>query len=133
MKSNLAHDLEAEEFLKQSKYVSDYRDEAPLVKPELQELTVPKGLSRFEVTLISIISIILFGLLLLNISSGLQLSTNSRKVQDLTSQIETTEMEIENIKQHVHELSRYDRIHEIAEKYGLELQEENILNLSPIE
>ncbi len=133
MKSNLAHDLEAEKLLKQSNYAPDYLDEAPLVKPELQAVSVPKGLSRFEITLISIISIVLFGLLLLNVYSGLKLSTNSRNVQDLTSQIETTEMEIENVKQHVHELSRYDRIHEIAEKYGLELQEENILNLSPIE
>ena len=39
----------------------------------------------------------------------------------------------ENLEQHVQELSRYDRIHEIAEEYGLELHEKNIRNLSPIE
>lgn len=133
MKSNLAHKLETEEFLEQPRHEQDYIEQAPLGEPEIKELSVPKGISNLEIRLMSVIGLILFSLLLLNVYSNLGLSMTSRKAQDLNNQIQTTEVEIENLEQHVHELSRYDRIHGIAEEYGLELHEENIRNLSPIE
>lgn len=131
MKSNLAQEIEAEELLTESNYAQEQIEPAPVVTPGLQELPVPTGISSFEIVLITIIGLILFGLLLLNVSSDYSLSTTSREVQDLNNQIQTTTIEIENLEQHVHELSRYDRIYEIANKYGLELHEENIRNLSP--
>lgn len=131
MKSNLAHKLDAEELLKESNYAQDYIEQAPLAAPELQEIPVPTGISSLEIVLSAVIGLIIFGLLLLNVSSDYGLSTTSRKVQDLNNQIQTTKIEIENLEQHVHELSRYDRVYEIANKYGLELHEENIRNLSP--
>lgn len=133
MESNLARELETEKLLEESQYAQEHVEQVPVHEPELEELAVPTGISRFEKTLILGISIILFGLLLLNVSSNLDLTTTSREVEDLGSQIQTTENEVENLEQHIHELSRYDRVHEIAEKYGLELHEENIHNLSLIE
>ena len=76
---------------------------------------------------------IVFALVLFNVYSDLQLTTVSRDVQDVNEQIQQTEVEIENLKQHTQELTRYDRINEIAKKYGLELHEENIRNLVPKE
>lgn len=131
MKSNLAQEIEAEEILIESNYAQEQIEPAPVITPGLQELPVPTGISSLEIVLITIIGLIIFGLLLLNVSSNYSLSTTSREVQDLNNQIQTTTIEIENLEQHVHELSRYDRIYEIANKYGLELHEENIRNLSP--
>lgn len=131
MKSNLAQEIEAEEILIESNYAQEQIEPAPVITPGLQELPVPTGISSLEIVLITIIGLIIFGLLLLNVSSNYSLSTTSREVQDLNNQIQTTTIEIENLEQHVHELSRYDRIYEIANKYGLELHEENICNLSP--
>lgn len=131
MKSNLAQKIEAEEILIESNYAQEQIEPAPVITPGLQELPVPTGISSLEIVLITIIGLIIFGLLLLNVSSNYSLSTTSREVQDLNNQIQTTTIEIENLEQHVHELSRYDRIYEIANKYGLELHEENIRNLSP--
>lgn len=131
MKNNLAQEIEAEELLIESNYAQEQIEPAPVITPGLQELPVPTGISSLEIVLITIIGLIIFGLLLLNVSSNYSLSTTSREVQDLNNQIQTTTIEIENLEQHVHELSRYDRIYEIANKYGLELHEENIRNLSP--
>lgn len=133
VKNNLAYKVEVEEFLEQPTFAQEQIEQAPSVEPVLQELPVPTGISRLEISIISVITLILFGLLLLNVYSNLGLSTTSREVQDLGNQIQTTKIEIGNLDQHVHELSRYDRVYEIAEKYGLELHDENIRNLSLIE
>lgn len=133
MGNNLARELELEEIVEQSNYAQDYVVQIPIRDPYTEELPVSKGISGLERIVMGLFSVILFGLLLLNVHSDLKLSTSSRKVQDLNSQIETTEIEIQNLEQHVHELSRYDRVHKIAEQYGLELHEENIRNLSPLE
>lgn len=133
MGDNLARKLEAEEILEQSNYAQDYIAQPPIREPYTEKLAVSKGVSSLEMIIMSLFVVILFGLLLLNVHSDLKLSTSSREVQDLNSQIETTEIEIENLEQHVHELSRYDRVHKIAEQYELELHEENIRNLSPLE
>lgn len=137
MEDNLARELELELDLEELQYTQaleqPYIEEAPSIEPIPQAEPISKGLTRIEKALISIIGVVVFCLLLINVYSDLQLSTASRKVQDVAAQVQTVEVEVENLKQHVHELSRYDRINEIAEKHGLELHEENIRNLSPIE
>lgn len=133
MRSNLAEEIETKTIKEQSNPVLDHNQTAPLKEISTDELTVPKGLTKLEIRVMSLIALVLFGLLLLNVQTDLKLATSSRNVQDLNSKIETTETEIDNLDQHVNELSRYDRIHEIANKYDLKLYEENILNLSPLE
>jgi len=143
MEDNLARELELDIELEADSVTYEQQIEQPLeqpigetipsVEPIPQARPTTKGLTRLEVLLISLITSIVFALVLFNVYSDLQLTTVSRNVQDVNTQIQQTEVEIENLKQHAHELSRYDRINEIAEKYGLELHEENIKNLVPVE
>lgn len=137
MEDNLARELEIE--LEENSVTYEQplgqpiEDTVPLVEPIPQTRPATKGLTKLEIGLISLISITVFVLVLFNVYSDLQLTNVSRDVQDINTQIQQTEVEIENLKQHAHELSRYDRVNEIAEKYGLELHEENIRNLVPVE
>lgn len=139
MEDNLARELEVEEqsIAVEQPYVQPverpYEETTPSVEPIPKAEPISKGLSKFEVVLISLISFVVFGLILLNVHSNLQLTSASRELQDVDSQITQTENEIENLEQQSHELSRYDRINEIAEKYGLELHNENIVNIAPRE
>ena len=49
-----------------------------------------------------------------------------QEISHLNSQINDRETEYNNAKQDVNELSRYDRIAEIAQKAGLTVQKDNI-------
>lgn len=139
MEDNLARELELEEQIQPMAQPNTqplerpYEEKNPSIDPIPKAKPISKGLSKFEVVLISALSLVVFGLVLLNIHSNLELSTASRELQDVETNIAQTETEIENLKQQSHELSRYDRIYEIAEKYGLELHDENIVNIAPKE
>lgn len=136
MEDNLARELEMEEEYAvgfEQLQEQPYEEQSPRVEPIPQGEPIQKGLTKLEIGLISITTIIVFALVLLNVYTDFQLTNTSRSVQDTSAQIEQTEVEIENLKQHAQELSRYDRINEIANKYGLELHEENIKNLTPVE
>lgn len=139
MEDNLARELELDIDLEVNSVTYEQpleqpiEDTVPLVEPIPQARPATKGLTKLEIGLISLVSVIVFALVLFNVYSDLQLTNVSRNVQDVNTQIQQTEVEIENLKQHAHELSRYDRVNEIVEKYGLELHEENIRNLVPVE
>jgi len=143
MEDNLARDLELDIELEADSVTHEQQIAQPLVQPREeptpsvepipQVKPAAKGLTKLEIGLVSLFTSIIFALILFNVYSDLQLTTVSRDVQDVNAQIEQTEVEIENLKQHTQELTRYDRINEIAEKYGLELHEENIRNLVPKE
>ncbi|HLR88915.1 MAG TPA: cell division protein FtsL [Atopostipes sp.] len=139
MEDNLARELELDIELEENSVTYEQpleqpiEDTVPLVEPIPQARPATKGLTKLEIGLMSLVSVIVFALVLFNVYSDLQLTNVSRDVQDVNTQIQQTEVEIENLKQHAHELSRYDRVNEIAEKYGLELHEENIRNLVPVE
>lgn len=137
MEDNLARELELnieeQTVAVEQPRQKPYRGPIPTIQPIPQNAAVSKGLSKFEVFLMSAIGLIVFGLVLFNIHSSLELSSTSRDVQDVSVAIAQTEIEIENLQQQSHELSRYDRINEIAQKHGLELHEENIINIAPQE
>lgn len=143
MEDNLARELEVEinysgssvayEQQIQQPYEQPVEEVVPSIQPIPQATPLTKGLTKLEIGLIAFMGAIVFALLLLNVNSDLKLTNVSRDVQDVTAQIQQTEVEIENLQQHAYELSRYDRINEIAEKYGLELHEDNIVNLVPVE
>lgn len=103
--------------------------------PEKKPVHIPspqkRGLTRFEMGVMTFFVILLFGLLVFNIAVAMQVSTTSREVQDINRT--SVEMRIENgnLEQNVQELSRYDRVYEIARQYGLEINEENIRNVLP--
>lgn len=139
MEDNLARDLELDEqaIAWEEAYAQPveqpYEQAVPTIEPIPQAVPAPKGFTKFELFLMTSFSVIIFALALLNISSSLELSTASRSVQDLNAEITQTKIEIENLTQQSHELARYDRIQEIAKKYGLELHEDNIINIAPQE
>lgn len=137
MEDNLARelelDMEEQALAIEQPILKPEKQPSPRVHPIPQTTTVSKGLSKFEIFLISAIAFIAFGLILLNIQSSLSLSNASREVQDVNHEIAQVEIEIENLKQQSHELSQYDRINKIAQKHGLELHEENIINIAPQE
>lgn len=143
MEDNLARELELDIELSgdsvayeqqiQQPYGEPAQEVAPSIQPIPQAAPLTKGLTKLEIGLIAFMGTIVFALLLFNVYSDLQLTNVSRDVQDVNAQIQQTKVEIENLQQHAYELSRYDRINEIAEKYGLELHEDNIVNLVPVE
>ena len=53
----------------------------------------------------------------------------NRSLQDVNVKVTETEIANENLEQNVQELSQYERVHEIAQKYGLELNDENVRNI----
>ena len=140
MEDNLARELEVyieEAAAVERNYAQPFeqpvRKTTPRIEPIPQAEPVSRGLTKFETTLVAVLSVIVFAFVLLNVHSSLQLSNASRELQDVNSQISQTNIEIENLQQQSHELSRYDRVNEIAKKYGLELQEDNIINIAPQE
>jgi len=141
MEDNLAHELEAEEQgvaaepakRAYEQPVQQPNETSPSIDPIPQAKPVSKGLTKFEIGLMMVIGVIVFGLILLNVQSSLALSDASRNVQDVNSQIQETQVEVENLEQQSQELSRYDRINDIAEKYGLNLHDDNIVNIAPQE
>lgn len=137
MEDNLARELEIEDTLAQNTYAQPIGQPqertAPKVVPIPQAKPLPKGLSKFEKGLVAVFGIILFTFILLNVHTNLALSNASRDLQDVNQNIAQTNIEIENLTQQVHELSRYDRIQAIAQKYGLELHNDNIVNIAPTE
>lgn len=135
MEDNLARELELdiEDTTVQQAYAQPYEQTTPKIEPIPQAQPVSKGLTKFEMALISVMGVIVFAFILLNVHTSLQLSSASRELQDVNGQIAQTNIEIENLNQQSHELSRYDRVNAIAEKFGLELQEDNIINIAPQE
>lgn len=137
MEDNLARELELDEqaVAWETAYAQPveqpYEQAAPSIEPIPQAAPLSKGLSKFELFLVSSFAVIAFAMILLNVQSSLELSTASRSVQDVNAQITQTDIEIENLQQQSHELARYDRIQEIAKKYGLELHADNIINIAP--
>jgi cell division protein FtsL len=103
--------------------------------PQKQPVHSPRpsrrGLTRIEVAILTFFGFVLFGLLVANIALAMQVSTTSRSVQDITRQTEETHVVNENLQQNVQELSRYDRVYQIAKEHGLEVNEENIRNVLP--
>lgn len=137
MEDNLARNFEVnmaqQSVAVQQPYQRPLEEVKPVITPGTQAVPVAKGLTKFEKLLITVFGIIVFGLVLMNIQSSLQMANASRSVQDVNTAITQTEVEIENLKQQSYELSRYDRINEIAQKFGLELHDENIVNIAPQE
>lgn len=133
MQDNLARELEADIEEQTVAMQQPYRQVTQAIEPIPQAVPISKGLSKFEIFLITALGMIVFGLVLMNIHSSLEMTNSSRMVQDVDSSIAQTQIEIENLNQQSHELSRYDRIYTIAQKYGLELHEDNIRNIAPVE
>lgn len=100
--------------------------EPPLPEPKKK----PKKLTRREVVVMSVISVFAFILIFSNLLTQVMISNQNRNLQDLLVSNQQVTVENNNLSQEVQELSRYNRIMEIAEELGLEMKEDNVRNVS---
>lgn len=109
-------------------------DTQPLVQPKQNESResekkLHKGLTRLEMTVISLFGLVLLSLAVAHIALSMQVSTTNRSIQDIQSQAAQVQVENNNYEQNVQELSRYDRVYSIAKDYNLEMNEGQIRNV----
>ena len=79
---------------------------------------------------LSVLSVLAFILIFGNLITQVMISNQNRSLQDLLVNNQQITVENGNLNQEVQELSRYNRIMEIAEELGLEMNEENVRNVS---
>ncbi|SFH66645.1 cell division protein FtsL [Pisciglobus halotolerans] len=84
----------------------------------------------FEKTLMIIAGAIIFLLIFAVISFEVKIASTNRAVQDTSREIAEATIINKNLEQEVQELSRYDRVYAIAKAHGLEMNEENVRNVT---
>ncbi|MBT2732827.1 cell division protein FtsL [Carnobacterium sp. ISL-102] len=121
--SNLARNLEIE--------VPFQPQTAPTPKKEKVHTPLTKriGITKGEKLLISSILIVLFALIAVSISLEITIASTNRTLQDTVTSITESTTVNENLEQEVQELSRYDRVYEIANKFDLDMNEKNVRNV----
>ncbi|MBM6613500.1 cell division protein FtsL [Desemzia sp. RIT804] len=126
LENNLARDLHSVMPEKAPQVQPQRPQQRPAYTPEPKK----HGLSKIEKILITIASMIIFSLGVACISLEIMVATSNREVQDTNREIEEIAVVNTNLEQEVQELSRYDRVYQIAKAYGLEMNEENVRNVS---
>jgi cell division protein FtsL len=121
--SNLARNLEIE--------VPFQPQTAPTPKKEKVHTPLTKriGITKGEKLLVSSILIVLFALIAVSISLEITIASTNRTLQDTVTSITESTTVNENLEQEVQELSRYDRVYEIANKFDLDMNEKNVRNV----
>ena len=84
-------------------------------------------IEKFAITITLLSALIV---LLLSLATQVTLSNQNRALQDLQNDSVAISLENQNLEQEVQELSRYDRIIEIAKELGLEMNEANVRNVT---
>jgi cell division protein FtsL len=84
-------------------------------------------LEKFAITITLFSALVV---LLLSLATQVTLSNQNRALQDLQNDSVAIGLENQNLEQEVQELSRYDRIIEIAKELGLEMNEANVRNVT---
>lgn len=114
----------------QKKIIDELKENAvPAVRVIAKEKRKP--FSLVEIILIIGIALSIFVMLLFNIYASMNASTMNRRVQDVQAEIKETETKIDNLAQHKHELTQRERLQEVADKYGLEIDNESVIHLKP--
>lgn len=103
---------------------------SPVHTPNPSSTKRQLGFTRLEKTVLTLFSLLFFGLFVLNISEAIHVNSINQAKQDIVQQ--TTDMSYlnTNLEQQVQELSRYDRIYSIAQRFGLIENEDNVRNVS---
>lgn len=117
-------------------YTAEYFSQHQLKKQQNQYESMPaakqkKKITSIEVLVISVFVALIVGAIVTMLTIGNINASLNREIQNVNRQSQETEIVNENLQQNVQELSRYDRVYEIARKNGLELNEENIRNVAP--
>lgn len=121
LNSNLARNLEVETPIQSPVLPKETTIHRPLPKKS--------GITNLEKMVIGIVSVIAFALIAVSISLEINIASTNRALQDTNSSIANTTTINNNLEQEVQELSRYDRVYEIANRQGLEMNEANVRNV----
>lgn len=122
MNNNLARELEIDVPLRSP--------EVPKESPVHMPAPRKAGITGIEKFILVSISIVAFALMTFYISQEITISTMNRAIQDKTTAISNEKNVNENLSQEIQELSRYDRVYEVAKKAGLKMNEANVRNVS---
>lgn len=98
----------------------------PLKEPQKRKSTFTKIEKAIMGTICLAAVVLFFGSLLTQVV----LSNQNRDLQDLQNDTSAMVMENTNLEQEVQELSRYNRVMEIAKELGLEMDEANVRNVT---
>ena len=104
----------------------------PQKKSENQEKKTLQKKNRYflEKTIAVSMAIIVFLLTFAVVSFEIKIASANRSLQDTNREVATETVINRNLEQEVQELSRYDRVYAIAKANGLEMNEENVRNVS---
>lgn len=106
----------------------------PKQVPASPEINEPQKKTRVfskkEKILMSMFTIVTLLLFFGSLLTQVILSNQNRGFQDLQNGNTAMAIENSNLEQEVQELSRYDRIIEMAEEMGLEMNEANVRNVT---
>ena len=83
-----------------------------------------------EIVTLAVIGFTALILVFTSLITQVTISNQNRQLQDLQNNNVTVSIENNNLNQEVQELSRYNRIMEIAETMGLEMNETNVRNVT---
>lgn len=86
--------------------------------------------SKIEKSLFGLIGAISLVLMLMLVSSQVELSNSSQFLQNINSEIATIQTKSSDLTQEVNELASNDRLNSIANKNGLNLSESRIRNVT---
>ncbi|WP_409022365.1 cell division protein FtsL [Dellaglioa sp. P0083] len=86
--------------------------------------------SRIEKSLFGLIGAISLVLMLMLVSSQVELSNSSQFLQNINSEITAIQTKSSDLTQEVNELASNDRLNSIANKNGLNLSESRIRNVT---
>lgn len=101
----------------------------PLKKKKIKTKSAVLPWTKSEKILVALVSFFVLAMCVLTIYTSNSLTQINRSLQDVNVKITETEIANENLEQNVQELSQYERVHDIAQKYGLELNDENVRNI----
>lgn len=119
-----------------------YSQALPFEKPEQQPMQTPetpplqepekrkKTLTKIEKLMIGVISLTAAALFFCSLLTQVILSNQNRNLQDLQNDTSAVVIENTNLEQEVQELSRYNRVMDIAKELGLEMDEANVRNVT---
>ena len=126
LENNLARDLHSV----MPEQAPQIQPQRPQQRPAYTHEPKKQKLTKFEKILITVASMVIFALGVACVSLEIMVATSNREVQDTNREIEEIAVVNTNLEQEVQELSRYDRVYGIARTHGLEMNEENVRNVS---
>ncbi len=121
-----------ETIYKQDKVIPLQQPTRTAVKQKASTQSTRRSLvwTKLEKILAGIAAFVFISCSIFTVYTTNQVNHLNRQIQNVERQRAETEIANENLKQNAHELSQYERVKEIAEKNGLEFNDENVRNIS---